>query len=122
MKSLASLPALAVALLVSARDQSTETSRAAPMRPVLVAEAHYAPREQAQVLSGVVKARVESDLAFRIAGKMATRLVDMGALVHRATRWLGSTTPIFGSSSRKRRRNRVPRPPRSFRRKRKSGA
>ena len=83
MKSLASLPALAVALLVSACDQKTETSRAAPMRPVLVAEAHYAPREQAQVLSGVVKARVESDLAFRIAGKMATRLVDMGALVHK---------------------------------------
>jgi multidrug efflux pump subunit AcrA (membrane-fusion protein) len=96
MKSLASLPALAVALLVSACDQKTETSRAAPMRPVLVAEAHYAPREQAQVLSGVVKARVESDLAFRIAGKMATRLVDV--------------------------RNRVPRPPRSFRRKRKTGA
>ena len=46
---------------------------------MLVAEAHYAPREQAQVLAGVVKARVESDLAFRIAGKIATRLVDMGA-------------------------------------------
>ena len=28
----------------------------------------------------------------------------------RATRWLSSTTPIFGFSSRKRRRNRVPRP------------
>ena len=52
------------------------------MRPVLVAEAHYAPREQAQVLAGVVKARIESDLAFRIAGKMAMRLVDTGAIVH----------------------------------------
>ena len=39
------------------------------MRPVLVAEAHYAPREQAQVLAGVIKARIESDLAFRIAGE-----------------------------------------------------
>ena len=83
MKLLAPLAALAVALLVSACDQKTEASRAAPTRPVLVAEAHYAPREQAQVLAGVVKARIESDLAFRIAGKMATRLVDMGALVHK---------------------------------------
>ena len=83
MKSLAPLAALGAALLVSACDQKTEATRAAPTRPVLVAEAHYAPREQAQVLAGVVKARIESDLAFRIAGKMATRLVDMGALVHK---------------------------------------
>src|SRR5271170_3117290 len=82
MKSLAPLAALA-ALLVSACDQETEASRAEPTRPVLVVEAHYAPREQAQVLAGVVKARIESDLAFRIAGKMATRLVDTGALVHK---------------------------------------
>ena len=83
MKSLAPLAALGAALLVSACDQKTEATRAAPTRPVLVAEAHYAPREQAQVLAGVVKARIESDLAFRIAGKMATRLVDMGSLVHK---------------------------------------
>jgi RND family efflux transporter MFP subunit len=83
MKSLAPLAALSAALLVSACDQKTEASRAAPTRPVLVAEAHYAPREQAQVLAGVVKARTESDLAFRIAGKMATRLVDTGAYVHK---------------------------------------
>jgi RND family efflux transporter MFP subunit len=83
MKSLAPLAALAAALTVSACDQKTEATRAAPTRPVLVAEAHYAPREQAQVLAGVVKARIESDLAFRIAGKMATRLVDAGALVRK---------------------------------------
>jgi RND family efflux transporter MFP subunit len=83
MKSLAPLAALAAALLVSACGQKTEASRAAPTRPVLVTQAHYAPREQAQVLAGVVKARIESDLAFRIAGKMATRLVDIGASVHK---------------------------------------
>src|SRR5271165_4635990 len=82
MKSLAPLAALAAALLASACDQKTEATRQAPMRPVLVAEAHYAPREQAQVLAGVIKARIESDLAFRIAGKMASRLVDTGAIVH----------------------------------------
>ena len=83
MKSLAPFAALAAALIVAACDQKTETSRAAPTRPVLVAQAHYAPREQAQVLAGVVRARTESDLAFRIAGKMATRLVDTGAVVRK---------------------------------------
>ena len=82
MKSLAILLALGAALLVSGCNQKTQGARQAPMRPVLVAEAHYAPREQAQVLAGVIKARIESDLAFRIAGKMATRLVDTGAIVH----------------------------------------
>jgi RND family efflux transporter MFP subunit len=82
MKPLAILLALGAALLVSACDQKTQASREAPARPVLVAEAHYAPREQAQVLAGVVKARTESDLAFRIAGKMAARLVDTGSFVH----------------------------------------
>ena len=82
MKSLAILLALGAALLVSGCNQNPQVARQAPTRPVLVAEAHYAPREQAQVLAGVVKARIESDLAFRIAGKMAMRLVDTGAIVH----------------------------------------
>ena len=56
MKSLAPFAALAAGLIVAACDQKTEASRAAPTRPVLVAEAHYAPREQAQVLAEVVKA------------------------------------------------------------------
>jgi RND family efflux transporter MFP subunit len=81
MPSLAPLAALAAALLLSGCNPTHEAAREAPPRPVLVVEAHYAPREQAQVLSGVVKARTESDLAFRVAGKMATRLVDAGALV-----------------------------------------
>ncbi len=81
MPSLAPLAALAAALLLSACNQAHEAAGEAPTRPVLVVEAHYAPREQAQVLSGVVKARTESDLAFRVAGKMATRLVDTGAPV-----------------------------------------
>jgi RND family efflux transporter MFP subunit len=82
MKSLAILLALGAALLVSGCNQNPQGARQAPMRPVLVAEAHYAPREQAQVLAGVIKARIESDLAFRIAGKIAARLVDTGAYVH----------------------------------------
>ncbi len=82
MKQPAILVALGAALLVSGCNQNPQGARQAPIRPVLVAEAHYAPRERAQVLAGVIKARIESDLAFRIAGKMATRLVDTGAIVH----------------------------------------
>ena len=123
MKSLAPLAALAAALLVSACDQKTEASRAAPMRPVLVAEAHYAPREQAQVLAGVVKARIESDLAFRIAGKMATRLVDTGALVHKgdALAELDDADFRLQLEEAQAEQSSAARP-RSFRRKRKSGA
>jgi RND family efflux transporter MFP subunit len=82
MKSLAILLALGAALLVSGCNQNSQAMKQVEPRPVLVAEAHYAPREQAQVLAGVVKARIESDLAFRIGGKIAARLVDMGAFVH----------------------------------------
>jgi RND family efflux transporter MFP subunit len=81
MKSLAPLAALGAALIASGCNQDHPAANQASARPVLVAEAHYAPREQAQVLAGVVKARIESDLAFRIAGKIATRLVDTGASV-----------------------------------------
>jgi RND family efflux transporter MFP subunit len=81
MKPLAPLVTLSAALLLSACHQTPEVAREAPPRPVLVAEAHYAPRVEAQALAGVVKARIESDLAFRVAGKIAARLVDAGAIV-----------------------------------------
>jgi RND family efflux transporter MFP subunit len=37
----------------------------------------------AQSFSGVVRARVESDLGFRIAGKVVERLIDVGQVVHK---------------------------------------
>ena len=83
MRSPAILITLGAALLVSGCDQKKQAMEGAPTRPVLVAEAHYAPREEAQALPGVVKARIESDLAFRIGGKIATRLVDTGAFVRK---------------------------------------
>ena len=70
-------------LFLAACDAPKQASRQAPPRPVLVAQIHYVPREREQVLPGVVKARIESDLAFRVAGKMAQRLVDAGAQVRR---------------------------------------
>ena len=82
MKPLARIAALAAAVLLSACNQTPQAAREAPPRPVLAAEAHYAPRETAEILPGVVKARIESDLAFRVGGKIAVRLVDAGSLVH----------------------------------------
>src|ERR1700722_79918 len=69
------------ALALAGCNAQGEVKRETPARPVLVAEIHYAPRATDRVLPGIVKARTESDLGFRIAGKIARRLVDAGALV-----------------------------------------
>jgi len=52
-------------------------------QPVLVAKVHYEPREQAQALPGIVKARTESELSFRVGGRIERRVVDAGAFVHK---------------------------------------
>ena len=52
-------------------------------RPVLVALVHFEPRERAEALPGVVKARIESELSFRVGGRIDRRLVDSGAFVHK---------------------------------------
>jgi RND family efflux transporter MFP subunit len=72
---------LAAALALAACNAKSEARREAPARPVLVAEIHYVPRSADRALPGVVKARIETDLGFRIAGKIARRLVDAGAVV-----------------------------------------
>ncbi len=71
----------AAAAMLAACNAPAQTTKVQPERPVLVAQAHYAPRERAQALPGVVHARIESDLAFRVSGKLAKRLVDTGAEV-----------------------------------------
>jgi RND family efflux transporter MFP subunit len=79
----AAVLALVSALALSACNAPTEAKKAQPQRPILVATVHYAPRAQDRVLPGIVKARIESDLAFRVSGKIAERLVDAGAIVKR---------------------------------------
>jgi RND family efflux transporter MFP subunit len=73
--------AFASALVLAGCNAQGEVKRETPPRPVLVAEIHYAPRTTERILPGVVKARIESDLGFRVAGKIARRLVDAGAIV-----------------------------------------
>ena len=81
MRAFAALIGFAVALAaVGASSFAGEPSQP-PSRPVLVARIHFAPREREQALPGVVKARIETDLGFRVAGKIAVRFVDAGAVV-----------------------------------------
>lgn len=81
MKPLTLFASALGALSLAACDPPKQASKDDPARPVLVAQVHYAPREREEALPGVVKARIESDLGFRVAGKIAQRLVDAGAQV-----------------------------------------
>ena len=53
------------------------------VRPVLVATVHYKPQVVDRSLVGVVRPRVEADLGFRVAGKVVTRLVEVGDVVEK---------------------------------------
>jgi hypothetical protein len=52
MKPHASLLAIGLAMLAMGCNQTYEAEKPAQPRPVLVAETHFAPREEAQVLAG----------------------------------------------------------------------
>ncbi len=50
-------------------------------RPVQVVAAKFEPASQPRVLVGTLRARVESDRSFRVAGKIASRRVEAGTRV-----------------------------------------
>ncbi len=52
-------------------------------RPVLVATVHYSGITETRSLAATIKPRIESDLAFRVNGKVAKRLVQNGDVVHK---------------------------------------
>ncbi len=72
------LGALSVALLSAC---SKPQPVAEGPRPVMVQKLALAPVEAGALYSGEVRARYESDLAFRITGKIIERKVDVGAVV-----------------------------------------
>jgi len=73
--------ALSLALALSACGKPAARSAGPVEHPVLVVTAHFAPAVAPRNLVGVVKARVESNLGFRVSGKIAQRFVDRGAVV-----------------------------------------
>jgi RND family efflux transporter MFP subunit len=53
----------------------------APVRPVLVAGVHYEAQMRDRTFVGTIRPRIESDLGFRVGGKVLKRLVEVGAVV-----------------------------------------
>src|SRR3954464_5767336 len=74
----ASIALLAVAL-VSCNEKVVEKS--APGRPVLVATVHYQAESPERSFVGTIKPRIETDMGFRVPGKVAKRLVEVGETV-----------------------------------------
>ena len=73
-----SLALLAIAL---AGCNDTVAEKAVPMRPVLVATVHYEADSPARSFVGTIKPRIETDMGFRVPGKVAKRLVEVGQTV-----------------------------------------
>src|SRR6202162_3843807 len=59
----------------------TVAQKAAPSRPVLVASVHYEAESPERSFVGTVKPRIETDMGFRVPGKVAKRLVEVGQTV-----------------------------------------
>jgi RND family efflux transporter MFP subunit len=74
----ASLALVAIAL-AGCNDQVAQ--KPAPTRPVLVATAHYEAETPERSFVGTIRPRIEADMGFRVAGKVAKRLVEVGQTV-----------------------------------------
>ena len=72
------LASIAIAL---AGCDSTVAEKAAPSRPVLVASVHYEPESPQRSFVGTIRPRIEADMGFRVPGKVAKRLVEVGQTV-----------------------------------------
>ncbi len=77
-----SLPLLLSVSLLAGCDQSSVAGEETAPRPVKVVMA-AAEQDKIVSLPGVVRARIETDLAFRTLGRMVSRKVDVGDLVHK---------------------------------------
>jgi RND family efflux transporter MFP subunit len=75
------LAALAAMLLLAACQAETAPAPRAE-RPVQVQSVAYQAEDAARAFVGVVRARYETDLGFRVGGKMVARLVNVGDRVH----------------------------------------
>jgi RND family efflux transporter MFP subunit len=73
-----SLALLAIALTGC---NDTVAEKAKPPRPVLVATAHYEAEVPERSFVGTIKPRIETDMGFRVPGKVAKRLVEVGQTV-----------------------------------------
>jgi len=73
---IASLP------LLAACDDHAASATAKPERPVQVQRVAFEDENTTREFVGVVRARYETDLGFRVAGKIVSRVVNVGDRVH----------------------------------------
>jgi RND family efflux transporter MFP subunit len=73
--------ALVLAALALAGCNETTAQTVAPPRPVLVTTVHYESQSPDRSFVGTIRPRIESDLGFRVSGKVSKRLVETGARV-----------------------------------------
>jgi RND family efflux transporter MFP subunit len=71
---------VALALLLAGCGEKQAQSAAKP-RPVLVSTVHYEPESADRSFVGTIRPRIETDIGFRVAGKIAKRLVEVGQTV-----------------------------------------
>jgi RND family efflux transporter MFP subunit len=74
----AALALLAVSL---AGCNESVAQKAEPNRPVLVTTVHYEAESPARSFVGTIRPRIETDMGFRVPGKIAKRLVEVGQTV-----------------------------------------
>src|SRR5438874_2213614 len=71
--------AFAVFALAGCNEKAAET--AAPGGPVPIATVHYAAETPERSFVGTIRHRIETDMGFRVPGKVARRLVEVGQTV-----------------------------------------
>lgn len=76
---------LLIPLLLAACGNKAADSIPEPVRPALVQKVVPAQGSALNIFSGEIRARYETDMAFRIAGKIAAREVDVGTAVKPGT-------------------------------------
>jgi RND family efflux transporter MFP subunit len=72
------LAVIALAPALAACNDAATSATATAIRPVQVQRVVFAPADENREFAGVVRARYETDLGFRVAGKMVARLVNVG--------------------------------------------
>lgn len=71
----------ALTLSLSGCNESAASKQEEPVRPVRAERVRFEPAGQTIVLAGTVAPRLETSLAFRVAGKIVARPVDVGSRV-----------------------------------------
>src|SRR5262245_51041122 len=70
-----------VSLVLAGCDSSQAQDETRPERPVLTIKVKYEPQTPDRSFVGTIRPRIENDVGFRVSGKVAKRLVEVGQFV-----------------------------------------